>query len=341
MTHEIDFFEESKKITQHFLQSVVAIDDRMEFKSRGIEDEYELVEPEETELGQIESKVEIAPLEHKLYYQDLSLEFASKGIVCGGFSPTPDVGSSLDAIVNTSKNADITILDWQMPIAGNDGSLATDAVIKIAQNDINDGGRTRLICIYTAKNADDVAKSIIDSIAIFLPELSGLTISFKNPKLSHWKIEIVNKEKQEVELCSFLIESFTRLTAGLLSNAALSSIAAIRDNTHNLLHKFNKNLDPAYLSHVLGLISSPDMRDHASDVAFDYAVDLISEELKSELQISKIVRHSLSKEIISSWPNFVNRPQRIDCFRLKIGKENIQMFDSSIMKKLIDAATET
>ena len=341
MTHEIDFFEQSKRITQHFLQSVVAIDDRMEFKSRVIEDEYKLVEPEETDLGQIDSKVEVAPLEHKLYYQDLSLEFASKGIVCGGFSPTADVDSSLDAIINTSKNADITILDWQMPIAGNDGSLATDAVMQIAQNDINDGGRTRLICIYTAKNANDVAKSIIDSIAKFSPKLSDLTISFKDPKLSHWKIEIVNKEKKEVELCSFLIESFTRLTAGLLSNAALSSIAAIRDNTHNLLHKFNKNLDPAYLSHVLGLISSPDMREHASDVAFDYAVDLISEELKSELQISKIVRHSLSKEILSSWPSFVNRSERRDCFRLKIGTENIQMFDSTTMKKLIDAATET
>ena len=47
------------------------------------------------------------------------------------------------------------------------------------------------------------------------------------------------------------------------------------------------------------------MRDQAHDVAFDYAVELISEELKSTLQINEKVKKSLSKEIISCWPDFV------------------------------------
>jgi hypothetical protein len=344
MTQATSFLEQSKQITQHFLQSVVAVDDNMEFKSRTVGIDEVIIEPEDSLFGEVDgvsnNEQVTAPLEHKLYYQDLSLEFASKGIVCGGFSPTENTPLSLDAIVNTSKNSDITILDWQMQIAGEDGKLAIDTIQQIAENDINEGGRTRLICIYTAENAANVAQILNHSISDLQPTLSDLTFSFNKSELSHWKIEVVNKEKQEVELCSFLIDSFTDLTAGLLSNAALSSIASIRDNTHNLLHKFNKSLDPAYLSHVLGLISSPDMREQASDVAFDYAVDLISEELKSELQTSKLVKKSLSKSKLSSWPAFVNQSNDQNCFRLKIGTESINRFDSDVMQNLINASTE-
>jgi len=346
MPQTTSFIEHSRNITQHFLQSVVAVDDNMEFKPRKNEvNTDELVEPEEDSLGLgemdlTESTEEIAPLNHKLYYQDLSLEFATKGIVCGGFSPTENTPLSLDAIVNTSKNADITILDWQMQIAGEDGKLATDTIKKIAENDITEGGRTRLICIYTAENALTTAQTLTTAIEVLCPTLTGLTISFSKSELSHWKIEIVNKEKQEVELCSFLINSFTTLTAGLLSNAALSSIASIRDNTHNLLHKFNKTLDPAYLSHVLGLISSPDMREQAHDVAFDYAVDLISEELKSGLQISKTVKDSLSKDILASWPTYVNPKAKIKIFRMQLGSEPFVEFNNVIMKKLLCATQE-
>lgn len=346
MTQLIDFLEHSRRITQHFLQSVVAVDDNMEFKSRttDIHDDI-LIVPDDNDFGQIDldensGKVQ-APLEHKLYYQDLSLEFARKGIVCGGFSPTTNNELSLNAIVNTSRNSDITILDWQMQISGADGQLAKETIINIAKDDITDGGRTRLICIYTAEDAKVVAKSLNESLKHLSPILVDLTLKFNLPELSHWKIVIVNKIMQEVELCEYLIATFTQLTAGLLSNAALSAIASIRDNTHNLLHKFNNSLDPAYLSHVLGLISSPDMREQANNVAFDYAVDLISEELKSELQISHIIKESLSKEILNSWPNFVNNnDNNRECFRLKIGTEGLKKFGNEVMKKLIMASTD-
>ena len=345
MTQLIDFLEHSRKITQHFLQSVVAVDDNMEFKSRTTDIHDDILNvPDDDDFGQIDldensGKVQ-APLEHKLYYQDLSLEFAKKGIVCGGFSPTTNNELSLDAIVNTSKNSDITILDWQMQISGADGQLAKDTIIRIANDDIADGGRTRLICIYTAEDANVVANCLCKTLNMLSPELANLTLEFNLPALSHWKIEIVNKKMQEVELCNFLINSFATLTAGLLSNAALSAIASIRDNTHNLLHKFNSSLDPAYLSHVLGLISSPDMREQANNVAFDYAVDLISEELKSELQTSQIVKDSLSNDKLNSWPNFVNNKNDPFCFRLKLGTEDSKKFGNDVMIKLIMASTD-
>ncbi|EME9802095.1 hypothetical protein V1336_001900 [Vibrio alginolyticus] len=342
MAQLLSFKENSKKITQHFLQSVVAVDDHIRFESRPTEID-ELIEPEESDFGTFDASAQQAgaPLSHELYYQDLSHSFASKGVVCGGFSPQEsDLDSSLEAVVNTSKNSDITILDWQMKIAGADGEFATNTIIELSNNDADEGGRTRLICIYTAEDTGAVANTLKQSLTHLTPSLKNTTMMFGSPNFTHWKIEVVNKgDIQEADLCDFLIDSFTELTAGLLSNATLSSIASIRDNTHNLLHKFNKELDTAYLSHVLGLISSPDMREQANEVAFDYAVDLISEELKSELQTSQIVKNSLSEDVLMSWPRSMSRRPKAKRFRIKMGEDKVE-FNHLTMEKLISASKE-
>lgn len=345
MTQALNFKESSRNIAQHFLQSVVAVDDNIRFEPRPPAGNDKLIEPDESYLGELEAgdsaQQVTAPLSPYLYYQDLSHNFASKGIICGGFSPQKgDMESSLFAVVDTSKNSDITILDWQMEVAGTDGDFATKIILNISEIDISEGGRTRLICIYTAEEASSIADTLKKSLKTLKPKLSKCTMTFDLPNLTHWKIEVVNKSNtQEAGLCDFLIDSFTELTAGLLSNAALSAIASIRDNTHNLLHKFNKELDTAYLSHVLGLISSPDMREQANEVAFDYAVDLISEELKSELQISQIVKDSLSKEILKSWPQHMSRKEKAKRFKIKMGSKKVE-FNNRTMEKLISASEE-
>ncbi|MEQ3639409.1 MAG: response regulator receiver domain [Alteromonas sp.] len=344
MTPVLSFKENSKKIAQHFLQSVVAVDDNIKFEPRPDVNNEELVEPDDNDLGEfatvdIERRATTA-LSHELYYQDLSHEFAKEGIICGGFAPVGDIESSLQAVVNTSKNADITILDWQMDKGSPDGKFATDTILKISKIDIDEGGRTRLICIYTAEEAEVVVDILRKSLDSLKPKVSKCTLTFELTNLTHWKIEVVNKGgTQEIGLCELLINSFTDLTAGLLSNAALASIASIRDNTHNLLHKFNKELDTAYLSHILGLISSPDMREQANEVAFDYAVDLISEELKSDLQISKIVKDSLSEEMLKSWPQHMSRKQKANRFKIKMGLKKVE-FNNKTMEKLISSSKE-
>jgi hypothetical protein len=342
MTQVLSFNESSKKIAQHFLQSVVAVDDNIRFKPRPAVGDGKLTEPDDIGLGEFEAddnkEQATVALSHKLYYQDLSHEFASKGIICGGFSPEGDVDSSLKAVVNTSKNADITILDWQMEKSGPDGQFATDTALKISEIDIAEGGRTRLICIYTAENAKDVADILVASLVSLQSKLEENTITFNLPELTHWKIEVVNKaDKQEIDLCDFLIDSFAKLTTGLLSNAVVSSIASIRDNTHNLLHKFNSTLDPAYISHILGLISSPKMREQAHDVAFDYAVELISEELKSSLQINEKVKSSLSKDTIHSWPDFIEDEEEKETFCMNLSGGEKFFFNKSRMKELLVA----
>ncbi|EEP7863683.1 hypothetical protein HCK95_004364, partial [Salmonella enterica] len=57
-------------------------------------------------------------------------------------------------------------------------------------------------------------------------------------------------------------------------------------------------------SHILNLMNSRESRPYAYENAHDYAVDLISEEIRSTLQISENLKKSLSKDSLSHWPIF-------------------------------------
>lgn len=329
MSDPNSFIEQSKNISRKFLQSVVAVDDNLVFESREpiSADEFDGFDTEEepSPLGipdgpPREDDPGTVGLSHKLYYQELSSSFAQRGIICSAFHPLQSQEESIEAINRSSRNADITILDWQMDSESQkNGDLAKASIIKILEDDRDEGGRLRLITIYTSMTSlEDVAADIYKNLKEFSPTIKGCTISFPNSGgvFSHTKIDVISKSVTEVQLHNAVVDSFTRLTAGLLSNTALAAITEIRNRTHNLLHKFNAELDPAYISHVLSLINSKDMRDRAKDVAFDYAAQLISEELNSHIQYSPEVKKALSESVISNWPKYANESNSGDYFIL-------------------------
>ncbi len=342
------FFQVSKIIVEKFIQSVVAVDDQMSFDERPYSIEsHELIKPDDedtifggTEVDSSVSKgIGVGSDGHKLYYQELASAFAQKGIVCSGFKPLSKNENTISSINTSSRNADITILDWQMDGTNTKGELAIASIKKLIELDIKEGGRLRLIAIYTAENKTEVVGDLSKALQDKSAQVDQGIITFSDDALKYCKIDVVGKEKNGEELTDYVVESFTHLTTGLLSNAALSAVSDIRDKTHNILYKFNKSLDPAYLSHVLGLISSPDMREKAHEVAFDYAVDLLSEEIKSELQISDIVKESLSQNTLKLWPSHVNTSDTDNYFRLKIGKLSEVKFGSERMSDLLATST--
>lgn len=350
MPQATSFVEHSKVISQHFLQTVLAVDDNLVFERRGVT-EAELdafadeTEPNDEEIALGTSVPDQQqPLEQKLYYQELSSSFASKGVVCSAFKPLDDFYESVTIINASSRNADITILDWQMDSGFNkaNGDLAKASIKKILGDDEKEGGRLRLITIYTS---EDELERIAADIASSLPRnysasSNGCIVSFgdDNGSFTHTKVEVISKTTTEQELHSAVVNSFSRMTSGLLSNAALSAITDIRNNTHNFLHRFNKELDPAYLSHVIGLISSPDMREQSNLVAIDYAIDLLTEEFKSELQTSKLIKDALSKEALASWPSHVVE-ETTECFSIKVGQLDNVSFGAERMSNLLNAST--
>lgn len=229
------FFEFSRQVAQKFIQSVVAVDDEMEFSARPktFFEEEELIEPENSLLG-FNYEIQSSNLEksnfdnsNKLYYQDLSFEFAEKAIICSGLKPYPEENKTINAIFKSSINSDITILDWQMETDGDWGRITTKVIKKIIEDDIKNGGRLRLFVIYTAENQE----TVLDTLATILTEQEPLKnnnyIDFKKSELKLCRICIISKQTNEKGLSEEVIKLFTELTVGILSNAALASIGFV------------------------------------------------------------------------------------------------------------------
>ncbi|WP_237434053.1 response regulator receiver domain [Dickeya dianthicola] len=341
------------------MNNVVAIDDKLSFvklTSTGSESDDDFDSNEDgSGLGaantqtatpaQLRLKVD----SHQLDYQDLSLSFAEYGINCSGFIPDAQRFNTSEKaatkIMESARRADITILDWDMDDGfanSSKGTLAKTSIEKILVHDKEQHGRLRLIVIYTAEpNQVDIAEEI--RVHLHSDEDTGIkavredkTVSFESPDLEFCQIVVIEKKVSANDLREEVIKLFTQLTIGLLPNAALSALGELRDRTHHILHTFNKDLDPAYLSHILGLLSSPKVRESADEVAFDYAAELIAEEFKSILQISQPLKSSLNKDRIKLWLDYINKDNESDFFSITVGDKSGSS-DSVRIKKLLDA----
>jgi hypothetical protein len=352
---------------KNFLNNVVAIDDRLFFgstpdrlsddKQPEIEDSFDH-EMDDVGLGvpnvppTSDTKEDFAISAHNLDYQDLSLAFAKYGINCSAFIPDSQrfKKSVLQAAINIKESvrrADITILDWSMDdkFDAETGTLAKTSIGEILKHDKYQHGRLRLIVIYTAEpDLEGIAEDIKNhSQNLENTEIQafrdGRNIGFITPELEFCKISVIDKKISANDLREEVIALFTELTAGLLSNATLSAIGELRDNTHHILHSFNKHLDPAYMSHVLGLLSSPDVRENAHEVAFDYATDLISEEFKSSLQISENIKTNINLQRLKDWADYICTPDKKNSIQIKLNNTSIEI-TSNRLKRLLEITTE-
>lgn len=286
------------------------------------------------------------------------------------------IDNAADKIMESVRRADITILDWDMDdgftisedttevtsakpnenlvveaiAAGaaqaKKGSLAKASIKKILEQDQSQNGRLRLIVVYTAEPdraaiAEDIRKLFPDDAKPLADsdDGDGCSITFTTSGLEFCKIVVIEKKPSAGDLREEVLALFTELTTGLLSNATLSALGELRDNTHHILHTFNKHLDPAYMSHVLGLLSSPDVREKAHEVAFDYATDLISEEFKSSLQINENIKSDLNNERLKDWVDFVCKTTKNNTIGIKIDNNNPIQITPERLKGLLAVIT--
>jgi hypothetical protein len=90
-----------------------------------------------------------------------------------------------------------------------------------------------------------------------------------------------------------LVACFSESISGILPNTALSAVTAIRQSTHYLLAKFNKNLDYAYLTHRASLPKPDDAAIHLET--------FIAEEIKSILSSYDCIGSNASFSVITKW----------------------------------------
>ncbi|MGK0273345.1 MAG: hypothetical protein ACI88H_004025 [Cocleimonas sp.] len=103
---------------------------------------------------------------------------------------------------------------------------------------------------------------------------------------------LADKEVTYEELPAFITSEFTKMTNGLLSNFALQSLTAIRQNFHQILNVFNKKLDAAYLTHQ-SLLSN-------SDDANELLVELLGDTFTSILR-SNNLNSTLDNRVTNFW----------------------------------------
>lgn len=239
------FIEQSKEIANNFIQNIVFIDDKA-YKSDITNNAFSAL--------------------------DVSNVFAQTGKICAIYAPKSisDI-NSYNTILN---KADVVILDWYLDIKKEENQVEdpeADAdnddprgefTLKLISDLLSQTGMLKLLIVYTGETdlfeitdsiyqkvnqhsfhkGDCVIRSSNSKILVRAKSQNSETQFAHNPEL---KDKIVSYES----LPTLIVEEFADMTNGLLSNFALSSISAIRNNTSRMLSVFSPKLDPAYLGH--------------------------------------------------------------------------------------------
>lgn len=315
------FFDKSKEIANEFLQSIVFLDDKA-FQSDSSQHAFDAFE--------------------------ISKVFAHEKKVCGIYNPTTE--SEIYNFIEIAKKSDVVILDWLIKIpelALEDNSVDEDEedprgkyTIPIINELINTNG-LKLIIIYTGEDIlDEITTEIFEKTQIKLLNKEVCEISSDNIKLLvRYKSNDIKNDKQKFnsrphlqdkivlyqDLPDFVLTEFTKMTEGLLSNFALSSLTTIRNNSFKILGLFSKKLDAAYM----GDKALRPIQNDSEDLLLKLFGDTISD-LLHYTSISQKVRNELIDEWIES---------NISDEQFTVNTKNFQR-TKALLKKLIHSEKE-
>lgn len=199
--------------------------------------------------------------------------------------------------------ADIFVLDWMF---GDEGGKA---ILCIRKCTVEHPHAVHLICIYTSEpDVSKISSKLINDFPGITEVKNGNIFKINNTYIVILKKKIYGntsenmesfKEVSEDDLPKELIKIFSVLTGGLLPNAVLHALSAIRDNTYALLSRFPSSLDPAFLSHRVYSNPCEDTEQHI--------IPLICSEISSILAQEKI-SDDLNVDAITAWIDAESTP---------------------------------
>lgn len=194
--------------------------------------------------------------------------FSRVGVICGIVKPARDEKVSIETV----KRADLVVIDWRLH--GDDGERALELLRSIVVGD--QGQRLRLIAVYTGESKIDEIGGRIrqelgrngrkfeseekdDPVELSCGHCHIVIYAKSNTPLGR---ELKSRSVSEEDLPERLIDDFARMTEGLLSGIAFVALAAVRENAHRVLDKFESKLDPAFLTHRACLPVPDDSEGH-------------------------------------------------------------------------------
>lgn len=221
--------------------------------------------------------------------------FARKGLTCAVLAPQPgeDIAMLVDPV---AERCDIVVFDWQL--CDDNGQRTLERIKALCER--GGGERLRLMCVYTGEPnlvaiSEELRKEIklqlVNDDALLLQKDSAIVtiLSKKGAKVS---AEYTESSVDETELADKLLDRFSGVTKGLLSNAVLAALAGINRQAHRIVRKFETALDPAYIAHRI-------MSDPVDNVE-DEILSLIASELGSVVYQSTASSH-IDSTAIGRW----------------------------------------
>ena len=265
-----------------------------------------LTQPQTTDSGEERKQSSDT---HNLDLRTLTDSFAEEGIICGTLIPdnlrvgndTPEYGEKIliERAQNMAKTADILIIDWYLKKQNYGTTL--NIINAVLQADKQEGGRTRLICIYTGEDQLEILRGITrehlfeDYGLEANPSEDVISLTNQNTSIIFYNKKTVDNPYSvpEKELPSRLIRAFASLIDGLLPSFAASSIGAIRRNTHAILSIFDGQLDPAY-------VGNRAIADPSEEMA-ELVRELLVSEFDNQIGFAKSADKFLSANAVSFW----------------------------------------
>ncbi len=311
------FTELSQEVAEKFLHTVVFVDDQARFIEQ--ERPTKLKKPgrgggqgKDTQESRNEGN------NHELDAKNVIDVFASKGMVCSVLKPGKGE-DPLGLATKAAERADVLILDWR--IYDDDGEKTMGIIGNILAYDSTENQRLRLIIIYTAENIVGISKKIEEKYrGDFKVDDNGFTFSRGHLRLAIFAkdgaVDVLDEHRDRVLSVNQLSEQvsveFAKITAGLVSNVALESLAVLRDNTHRIMGRLGHEMDPPYLAHR-ALLPNP-------DDAMYYAIDIIASEFHSLLDTYELGEKT-NLRAIKAWIDMKNSEGT--SFNIKVGGDDV------------------
>lgn len=300
----------TREVVQSFLQTAVILDDLAEMRAPEHHQSREQphrdrIRPGYGILSEEEDLKKIRdPRDVPLDAQAVIDGFAEIGSVCAVLRPLSGEEYH-QRTVTVASRADIVILDWKIHDTTGDEALNLLRDILISDR-LN--YRLRLLAIYTGEpNLRGVSDRVQATISEFY---ENDQMDASNPyRISKGPLQIVilakkgiprengsgaSQETAEVDLATQLVNEFAGMTEGLLRNVALSGISALRRQSHRILTRFDRHLDPAYLGHRQMLPNPADAEDHLAEALAAEILSILGDERPGEQANGQAIKEWLS-----------------------------------------------
>ena len=298
------FTTRSEEALKRFLRTAVVVDDHISFKNNESKVINKEVNIPSRGSAAASGRTQEPPAENKNKELDgttLVNEFLNQGVMCTLLErkEIPNIDQLL--------MSDILILDWKY--GDNDDGECT--IEWIQEYTYKHPSAIHFICIYTSDDIKNVYNKF-EEMKEADSTICNISIGEDVIKINNTYIAVLQKSSNtdgkkvnEKNLPQKIIEIFASSIKGLLINAVLHSIGAIRDNTYALLSRFPASLDPAFLTHRTYSNPCEDTEKHI--------IPIICSEINSILLQSGIDKN-LNIETIRSWIN--ENKQDNDCIKL-------------------------